>query len=245
MLRAGGDRRRVGLMVVLPPILIVALGLVLWPAVRTFLGLGPRQVLVIYVREENSLGLLTMPSPGAEKTSGLDLVGGRLILPRGATRVPGGARAVVLREVFVAGLMTESRASYIVRYPDLVSGRSPGAPGAGGVDTGFALLGVDLVFSSPGTSGGGPASVRVEAPGLVIGVDGEPVPARTLEPEQEWRLGAVMEDDRVLVLAPEDPAYEALLRQAFYDNRPVSVISVLNCGLWDTDAIEIRDDLGG
>ncbi len=242
------------------PILIVAVLLGAVPTVRVFLAGRPREVLVVYVREENSLGLAALPPPGAGAASRLDPVAGRLVLPAGAPAsggVPAGTRALVLRETYCAGVLAEARVVFVRRWPVLVSGRPSGAEpaspaqgeGAGldfgsarlptGLDPGSTLLPLDLIFDLARPAGGASPAVRVEAPGLVPEAGagaGSRLPA-VLGPGQEWRLAAVLDAGGVRLLSPLDPGYEDSLRQAFYDDRPISVLSVTNLGVWEAERI--------
>jgi len=239
----GGVSRRRAPLAALAVCLLAALGVGGWVAVRAVLGGDPGQVLVVYVREENSTGLSALPSEVME-VSGLDLARGRLVLPTGAGPLPPGTRVLVLRETWVAGVLTRSRAVFVKRLPALVEpskGEGPGAvvPEGEGVLLAFALL-LDADGPGPGPRGSWPGGARitVEPQGLLMGPEGAAAGPVVLEPGQEWRLGAVREEGGVVVLSPDDPGYEDALRRAFYDGRPVSVLVVLNCGLWDTDRIE-------
>jgi len=223
---------------------LAAGALILSPSLGAVFGLGPRRVQVIYVREENSLGLVDLPSPGQETGSLIDPVEGRLVLPEGSGPLPRGTEAVVLRETFAAGVRVEARAIFVRRFPVTVTARPagqgagpPGDEGGAFMAPGCALLAVDLILDRVD----GPA-VRIEAPGLLAGSEPEPIAAFAVGQGMEWRLGAAVDgDSRVVVLRPDDVSYETVLRSAFYEGRPVSVISVTNLGLWDRDAIENPD----
>jgi hypothetical protein len=212
-------------------------------ALKAVLGGAQGQVLVVYVREENSTGLSALPSEVTE-VSGLDLARGRLVLPTGAGPLPAGTRVLVLRETWVAGVLTRSSVVFVNRLPALVGPSEREGAGAAAPEGKGALLALDLLLDAdgpgPGPRGSWPGGPRitVEAQGLFVGPEGVAAGPVVLEPGQEWRLGAVREEGRVVVLSPDDPAYEGTLRRAFYDGRPVSVLVVMNCGLWDTDRIE-------
>jgi len=224
------------------------------------LGPSPRRVVLVYVREENSLGLTGIPSEAQAGRTGFVVAGGFAVLPQGLGRIPPGTKVLVVRETFVAGLLLDSRVVFLRRLPGTVAGRREGPDGAGG----SALLGGDVEFRPAGSgdpAGGSRAtrdtlsfSVTVAddaagGPGGVVTPDGSggggngaaagPV---ELQPGREWRLTAVGErQGGVSLFGPGDPGCDEAVRQAFYDGRPVSVLSVLNLGLWSTDRIGSTD----
>jgi len=217
-------------------LVLVASALVFFPSLAALLGLGPHEVLVLYVREENSLGLSGLPHTGAGGDSLLDPVAGRLVLPPESGPVPRGTAAVILRETFAAGVRVDARTVFVRRFPVTVEARAPGGSEALAVPVapGCALLAVDLVLDRAGRE-----AVRVQAPELAAVLAGGPAEAGPVAPGGEWRAGAATaEDGTVVVLGPGDPSYEPALREAFYAGRPVSVITLANLGFWDTDAIE-------
>ena len=203
--------------------LLAAVFLVAWSGARAWLG-GAREVLFVYVREENTTGLAAMPLPESEAPSGFQPESGRVRLPPGQRRLPPGTKLLVLRETFVSGLLVETRAICLRRLPGVAPGRT--AAGGGAVEG--ALLAVDLVFSVGPEGGGSPVTVRVRAQDREM----------TLEPGREWRLGAVFEDGTVVVFEAGDPGFAGRLRDAFGKGRPVSVLSVTLFGPWHTDRIE-------
>lgn len=242
--RVAGQGKRI----VIAGLALLVLGLLAWPWLRGLVGLAPKRVLLVYVREENSLGLEGIPSENEAQRVGLVVAGDVAILPVNMGRIPSGTRVMVLRETFVAGLLVESRAVFLKRLPGLVVGRAngEGAAGTGSAGSGIAscaLLAANLQILPAGSGGGGAGAIAfsVSVPG-----GGEAVRQTVLAPGQEWRLGAIaQEGGGVGILDPGNPGYASALRQAFHDGRPVSVLSVVDLGYWDTDRIEPGRDSEG
>ncbi len=214
------------------------------------------------------MGLEGVPSEDEAARVGLVVAGDAAILPGEIGRIPRGTGILVLRETFMAGLLAESRAVFFKRLPGLVVGRMGGdggsGPGAARLETGTTrilagaarivagaadrgghctLLAADLQVLPAGPGGGGPGSIAIS-----VGIPGGGEAARqaTLIPGQEWRLAAVAgENAGVELIDPGDPGAVPALRHAFQDGRPVSVLSVLDLGYWDTDRIEPGRDSEG
>lgn len=240
-IRATSGRRRVGR---LPRWLALAAVLTLvfvWPGFRVLLGLGPREVLFVYVREENSLGLSCLPAEGESGTSGLKVAAGvvtGVTLPAASGRVRPGTKVIVLRETFVAGVLVESRAVFVSRLPSLARGRPEG--GLLGEDGEYALLGLDLRLAK-GAGREGAGSLLVEA---VRPEGGALPPGVLLRPGQEWRIGAARTvTGDVTILDAADAGCVFVLREAFAADRPVSVLSVTYYGSLDTNRIERASEI--
>lgn len=216
---------------------------------------SPSQVVLVYVREENSLGLVALPPEEVVFRVGLVVAGDVVLVPGDLGRIPAGTRVLVVRETYVAGVLAESRAVFLRNLPGLVEGRigpagEPLAEGLAGetlpgqsrllaglseaIDESCALLSADIELTSPSE---GTVSVVVDGEGS------GPEEQVALEPGLEWRLTAVAGDDSGPgIYQPGDPGSEAAIRQAFRDGRPVSILSVVCLGLWDTDRIETGSD---
>ncbi len=250
--RRRGSRTRVR-----PTGVLAFVGLVLvgFFGARAVLGLGPRGVSLVYVREENSLGLTALPAPEMD-VQGFAAGDGRVRLPGGADGPPRGTRMVVVRETYAAGVLVEAQVIYLNRFPGLVRGRDPEGSGVSRLDPACTLLATDLTLEAvrlPDRRGWG---VRVDVPdpaaaGLATGdgpgggVVGDPGPdlGATLGPGEEWRLAAVWEEGRACLLRPGSPDYATRIRQAFRENRAVSVLSVTAYGVWDTRALEVTSGI--
>ncbi len=233
----GGRRDRLGTVIALA-LVAAAVLFVAWPAVRRATA-RPEEVLVLYVREENSLGLTVLPAIGEEAASALDAEAGILRLPETSGGLPRGTRAVVLRETFVTGYLIESRAVFVKDLPGIIPGR-PDQPGPATyfdcVDPASTLLGVDVRLEAASGPGGAWPALTIQAlemPEVGLGVG------------EEWRVAAVREGGAVCVVMPSDSDYEARIRAAFEAGQPVSVLSVRNLGLWDIDRIDLGGNSGG
>ncbi len=252
----------------LPAVVAVGLAVGVWLGSTALLARGPGQVVLVYVREENSLGLTSLPTDTDAGRTGLVVVGDAALVPGAFGRIPRGTRVLVVRETFVAGVLAESRVDFLKSFPAVVAARSGtdagrsrlvAGPGAGTVDGSCALLARDIVCQELGQDGK-PGDIALSLPadllpavapgatqaGAPPGASGGLEPAVqtiALVPGGEWRVGAVRESDgRVVILDPAGAAYAGALRQAFSDGRPVSVLSVVDFGLWDTDRIEPGSD---
>lgn len=232
------DRPRLALLFVA---ILAATGfLALSPGGRRMVGLSPRSVLFVYVREENSLGLTALPSPDRLGRSCLDASHRTVTLPEDVDRVPPGTLAFILRETYTAGVLTGAEVTFLPSFPGLVSANATG-PSEASADSSYTLLAVDILVDRAGPSGRDRDALRFE----VVGGSpaGSGVLTTVLRSGEEWWLGAVTEAAGVAVLGASDPGREERLKAAFYEDRPVSVISITNFGRWSTDRIE--PDSGG
>lgn len=235
-MRHGRRTRERGVIVACLGIGLLGAGLALWLGV--FPGPSPHRVVLVYVREENSLGLAGIPAESEAARVGLVVAGEAAILPRSLGRIPAGTKVIVLRETFVAGLLVESRATFLRRLPGLVAAREDGDPAGSVAARTGTLLAADLEFVAVPTDQAEEHSG--DAIALSLGLQGgaNPTGLITLAPGQEWRIGAVARSEGPTdLMDPAAPGYEAAVREAFRDGRAVSVLSVLDLGYWDTDRI--------
>lgn len=237
----GGVRlRALGITVAL--VLLVLCLFELYPGLQRLIGLAPERVLVVHLREENSSGLLSLPSPEAESAAAFSLDADGLILPAGAKPVPGGTRLIVIRELFAAGARLESRVIYLSGLPAVIEARA-GAAGAVPIDPDAALLAVDVVLDQRGGDRS-LAVVTAHVPGM-FSESGEAVVSGAIEPGADWRVAAVREADHIRILRPDEPAYEDSVHSAFHEGRPVSLLCLTNLGFITLDRIEHGVGSGG
>jgi len=214
-------------------LLAAAVAAGVWPGYRVILGLSPEEVLLVHVREENSLGLTTaVPSP-EEPQPALDERQGVVRLRAGVS-VPPWARVLVIRETYVAGFLVDSRPVFLRGLPATVE-----APGLGTVESTARLLDCPLALRWAEAGQGGSGRER----GVEVSLEGVDVPpggpwTATLAPGWEWRVLAVDEGQGPVGLTSGDPTAEERLREAVRQGRPVSLLCVTLHGMWPTDSIE-------